>query len=90
MTEESLKVESHLLTITWFAILSLGTMDKRRGFGVETVQAIWMLVNKGVILRNKLPSNFGRDDRCGGGVRHAMNQVSLLSIVAVLPRIEVK
>jgi hypothetical protein len=31
-------------------------------FGVETMQTIGLLVDKSVILWNKLPSNFGRND----------------------------
>lgn len=37
-------------------------MNKRRGFSVEAVQTIGLLVDKGVILRNELPADLGGVD----------------------------
>lgn len=66
------------LTVTRFAILAFSAVNEGRAFGVETVQTIGLLVDEGVVLGHKLPSNLGRNDfgvNCGGGrtVRHAGN-----------------
>jgi hypothetical protein len=37
-------------------------MNEGGGFGVKAMQTIGLLVDKSVILRDKLPSNFGRND----------------------------
>lgn len=66
---------AYLLTVAWLTILTLRAMNEGRGFCVETVQTIGLLVDKSIILRNKLPSDFRRDDRGGGGIRHASGEV---------------
>lgn len=53
---------AHLLAIAWFAVLALGAMNEGGGFGVETVQPIGMLIDEGIVLRDELPSDFGRND----------------------------
>ena len=58
---------THLLAKTWLAVLTLSTVNKRRCLGVEAVQTIGVLVDEGVVLRNELPTNFGR---VNGGVCH--------------------
>ena len=66
---------THLLTITRFAILSLGAMDESGGFCVKTVQTIGLFIDKGIILRNKLPSDLRGDNRSGiGRIRHAVSE----------------
>jgi ribosomal protein L13E len=45
-----------------FALLALVAVDEGRGFCVEAMQTIGLLVHKGVILGNKLPSDFRRHD----------------------------
>ena len=37
-------------------------MDESRGFIVEAVQTIGVLVDEGVVLRDELPADFGRVD----------------------------
>lgn len=50
------------------ALLALVAMDKGRGFCVETVETIGLLVDIGVELGNKLPSDFrGHDVVVDGG-----------------------
>ena len=42
-------------------------MDEGRGFCVETVQAVGVLVDEGVVLRDELPADFrGIDGRVVG------------------------
>lgn len=59
---------TYLLTVARLSILALGAVNKRRGFRVEAVQAIRLLVDESVVLGNELPANFRRID---GGVGHA-------------------
>jgi hypothetical protein len=49
-----------VLPIAWAPILALGAMDECRIFGVKAVKTVRLLVHKGVILGDKLPSNLGR------------------------------
>jgi hypothetical protein len=74
-TEGYVEEDAYLLTVAWLAILTLCAMNEGRGFCVKTMQTIGLLVDKGIVLRNKLPSNFRRNNRRGGGIRHAMNGV---------------
>ena len=55
----------NLLTVARLSILPLSTVNKSRSFCVKTMQTIGLLVNKGIILRNKLPSDFRRNNRRG-------------------------
>jgi hypothetical protein len=48
----------YLLTKRWLAILTLGTVDKGRRFGVKTVQAIRLLVHICIVLWDELPPDF--------------------------------
>lgn len=59
---------TYLLTVARFSILALGAVNERRGFRVEAVKAIRLLVDESVVLGNELPANFRRID---GGVGHA-------------------
>jgi hypothetical protein len=52
----------HLLTVAWLAIFTLGTMNEGGSFSVKTMQTIWLLIDKSIILGNKLPSNLRRND----------------------------
>jgi hypothetical protein len=70
--ERKKKRGSYLLTVARFSILPLSTMNESRSFCVKTVQTIGLLVNKGIILWNKLPSDFRRNDRRGIRTRHAI------------------
>lgn len=60
---------THLLTVAWCDLLSLGTMNEGGCFSIKAMQSLWMFVDEGVILRHELPSDFGRNDR-GIGVGH--------------------
>ena len=63
---------THLLTEAWLAVLTLSTVDKSRGFIVEAVQTIGVLVDEGVVLGDELPPDLGGDDAgvvCGAGCR---------------------
>lgn len=73
------KRPAYLLAITRLRILPLQTVDKCRGFSVEAVQTIGLFVNKGVVLRDELPADFGRIDggRAVGG--HDDGAVALFS-----------
>lgn len=62
------KLGTHLLAVTRFAVLPLSSMNKSRGFSVETVQTIGLLIDESVVLRNELPADFGRVD--GGSSCH--------------------
>ena len=58
---------THLLAKTWLAVLTLSTVDESRGFIVEAVQTIGVLVDEGVVLRDELPADFrGIDGRVVG------------------------
>ena len=46
-----------MLTVTRLAILALRAVNEGRRFFVEAVQAIGLLVDEGVVLRNELPAN---------------------------------
>ena len=60
------------------ALLTLCTMDKGGLFSVEAMQTIGMFVNKGIILRNKLPADFGRNDvLMNGGRRRGIGHCKL-------------
>ena len=50
--------EAHLLSITRLDLLTLIAVNESRGLVVEAVQAMGFLVHKGIVLRNKLPSDF--------------------------------
>ena len=52
----------NLLAETGLDVLSLCAMNEGGGFGVEAMQTIGLFVDMGVILRNELPSNLGRND----------------------------
>lgn len=61
-----------LLAIARRAVLALGAVDEGGIFGVEAVEAIWVLVDVGVVLGYELPAYFAGDDvtmgsRGGGG-----------------------
>ena len=48
-------------------------MNEGGGFCVEAMQTIGLFVDKGIVLGNKLPADFGGDDGGGGGggrIRH--------------------
>lgn len=58
---------------TRLSIFSFSTVNECGSFGVKTMESIWLFVHKGVVLRNKLPSDFRRNDivaDLGCGVRH--------------------
>ena len=59
-------------------------MDESRGFIVEAVQTIGVLVDEGVVLRDELPADFGRIDggRAVGG--HDGDAVDLSVTVRVV------
>ena len=57
------------MTVARFTILTFSAMNEGGGFGVETMQTIGLLVDKGIILRNELPSNFRRDNVGMNGMR---------------------
>ena len=65
---------TYLLTKTWLSVFAFGPMNERGSFRVKTMESTWLLVHKGIILRNKLPSDFRRNDiavdMTGCGVRH--------------------
>jgi hypothetical protein len=54
-------MRGYLLAIAWRSILALSAMNEGGGFGVKAMQTIGLLVDISVILRDKLPSNFGRN-----------------------------
>lgn len=63
----------YLLTETRLPILALCTMNESGGFSVKTVQTIGLFVDKGIVLRNKLPADFRRNDvlvDAGSWIRH--------------------
>lgn len=60
---------TYLLPEAWLNILSLGPVDEGGVFVVEAVQTVGLLVDEGVILRDELPTNFGRNN---SGVRGAV------------------
>jgi hypothetical protein len=37
-------------------------MDEGGCFSIETMETIWLFVDEGIILRNELPANLGRND----------------------------
>lgn len=49
--------ETYVLAMARLAVLTLRAVDEGRRFFVEAVQTVRLLVNEGVILRNKLPAN---------------------------------
>jgi hypothetical protein len=53
------------------SVLALSAVNKGGSFCVETVQTMGLLIDKGIVLRNKLPPDFRRNDRRGIGTRHA-------------------
>ena len=53
---------THLLAKARFTILPFGTMDEGRGFCIETVQAVGVLVDKSVVLGDKLPADLRGND----------------------------
>jgi hypothetical protein len=55
-------VVDFLLAEARLDFLTLCAMNEGRGFGVEAMQTIGMFIDKGVILRNELPSNLRRND----------------------------
>ena len=55
-------MNTYVLAEAGLAIFTLSAMDKGGLFSVKAVQTIGMFVNKGIILRNKLPADFGRND----------------------------
>jgi hypothetical protein len=57
-----IKVITDLLPITRPTILTFRSMNKGRVFGVKTMESVGLFVYKGVVLGNKLPADFGRDD----------------------------
>lgn len=61
-TDRCNAIMNFLLTEARFSILTFGAVNERGSFGVETMQSIWLLVHKSIILRNKLPSDFRRND----------------------------
>jgi hypothetical protein len=57
------------LTVARLGFLTFGAMHESGAFSVETMQTIGLLIDKGIILRNKLPSNFRRNDVAVNGRR---------------------
>lgn len=57
------RLVTHLLAETGLAVLALSTMNESGGFVVEAVEAVGVLVDKGVVLRNELPADFRGIDR---------------------------
>ena len=60
--------KTHLLAEAGFHLLSFSTMDKGRIFVVKAVKSMRLLVDEGVVLRHKLPSDFRRNNGVGLGV----------------------
>ena len=54
---------TYLLPKAWLNILSFGSVDEGGVFVVEAVQTVGLLVDKGVVLRDELPANFGGNNR---------------------------
>lgn len=50
------------MAIARFALLAFVAVNKGGGFGVEAVETIGLFVDKGIVLGNKLPPDFGRND----------------------------
>lgn len=72
-----------MLAEAGLALLTLCAMDKGGLFSVEAVQTIGMFVNKGIILRNKLPADFGRNDvLMNGGRRRGIGHCKLENVSA--------
>ena len=60
---------AYLLTKARFSILAFGSVDEGRGFCIETVQAIGVLVDEGVVLGHKLPADLrGHDTGTSGRI----------------------
>jgi hypothetical protein len=62
---EKIERETDLLTMTRLPILTLSAVNKGGSFCVETVQTMGLLIDKGIVLWNKLPPNFRGNDRRG-------------------------
>ena len=72
-----------MLAEAGLALLALCAMDKGGLFSIEAVQTIGMFVNKGIILRNKLPADFGRNDvLMNGGRRRGIGHCKLGNVSA--------
>lgn len=64
----------HLLPVTGPTVFAFRAVDESRVFGVKTMKPVGLFVYKGVVLGDKLPADFRRDDvgmngRRGGIVR---------------------
>ena len=73
---------TYLLTEAWFTVLALRAVDECGGLRVEAMQTIGLLVDKGIVLRDKLPADLGRIDggcRVGHDVSWQVVQMSLFS-----------
>ena len=53
---------THLLTVAWLTILSFSAMDEGGVFIIKTMQTIGVFVDEGIVLRNKLPADLGRNN----------------------------
>lgn len=60
--EKGRKRKTYMLTKARFDFLSLVAMTESRRFCVEAMQTIGLFVNKCIVLGNKLPSDFRRND----------------------------
>ena len=49
---------TYLLAITWFTVLTLRTMDESGRFSVKTMQPVWLFIDKSIVLRYELPTDF--------------------------------
>lgn len=63
--------DTYLLAVAWFTVLTLSTMDESGSFSVKTMQPVWLLIDKSIVLGYELPTNFRGYDIVvkGGGVR---------------------
>ena len=64
-----MRYNTYLLTVAWFTVLTLRTMDESGRFSVKTMQPIWLFIDKSIVLRYELPTDFRGYDvvvKCGG------------------------
>ena len=88
------RTDTHLLSKTRPAILSLSSVNERRVFGIETMQPIRVLVHEGIVLRDELPTDFrgidgrfvGHDDSADGAVNAKLKQSKSLLGQKNIPR----
>jgi precorrin-3B methylase len=78
-------IEAYLLTVARFAVFALSAVNERRVFRIETVQAVWLLIDESVVLWNKLPSR--TIDRLVMRMKHRHSVLPDLEIYAKLSSI---